>query len=429
MAIKKPKKILSSNSQVKNLEKILSVNATINSTLDLDHLLAVVMNTAADVMKARASSLMLLNEKGDELLFKVALGCKANTLKNSFSVKVGEGIAGTVAKTGKSLIVNDTRTDKRFAKRFDDATGFKTDAILCVPLRAKEKIIGILEAINPIGRKGFDQNDLKFFEIFADQAAIAVENARLHAESLKQEKAKQELLIAHEIQQSFLPDLSGKAFNLDIAASSIPARDVGGDFYDVIKIDETKTGIIIGDVSGKGVPAALYMVRAISEFRFLITQTHRPSELLTGLNNRLAESGTRGMFVTLTYLVVCSKSETIEYASAGHHAIMRRLPSGATELLPNPGGPPAGFFPGGQYEQTNAEIKPGQMFALYTDGVTEARNKKGQEYKYEGLKQCLQTGRANAGDYAKAILEDLRIFTKDAPQHDDITALTLMLPS
>ncbi len=421
-------KIKTKSSQVKNLEKILSVNATINSTLDLDHLLAVIMNTAANVMKAKASSLMLLNEKGDELIFKVALGCKANTLKESFSVKVGEGIAGTCAKTGKSLIVNDTRKDKRFAKRFDAATGFKTDAILCVPLRAKGKIIGILEAINPIGRKGFDQNDQKFFEIFSDQAAIAVENARLHAEALKQEKAKQELIIAHEIQQGFLPDLSDKSCGLNIAAANIPALDVGGDFYDVIRLDEHKTAVIIGDVSGKGVPAALYMVRAISEFRFLVSKNQHPAELLTELNNRLAESGTRGMFVTLTYLLADCQNKTLEYASAGHHAIIKRFPSGATELLPNPGGPPAGFFPGGKFEQTCIDMKPDEVFALYTDGVTEARNKKGQEYGYDGIKLSLQNPQSCAKAYTQAILDDLKTFTKDAPQHDDITALTLMLP-
>lgn len=418
-----------SPSKIKNLEKILAVNATINSTLNLDELLAVIMNTAASVMRAKASSLMLLNDAGDHLLFKVVLGCKANTLKENFSVKIGEGIAGTVAKTGKSLIVNDTATDKRFAKRFDAATGFKTQAILCVPLRAKNKIIGILEAINPIGRKKFDAQDLKFFEVFADQAAIAVENARLHAEELKQEKAKQELLIAHEIQQSFLPDLVGRECGIDIAASSIPALAVGGDFYDVVKIDEAKTGILIGDVSGKGVPAALYMVRAISEFRALISQASQPGELLTALNNNLAKNGTRGMFITLIYLLADCRNKSLCLSSAGHHPTIRRNSIGAIELQPNPGGPPIGLLPGGRYEEITIPMALGDVFILYTDGVTEARNKKGEEYRYEGIIQSILQEQKSAQAYNQALLEDLKKFTDGAVQHDDITALTLMLPS
>lgn len=164
--------------------KIISILSQINSTLDLDQLLGLIMATAAEVVSAETASLLLLDETGNELVFKVALGEKGTELKEKFRLKLGEGIAGTVAQTGRSIIVNDASQDPRFAKRVDDATHFQTKAILCVPIKFKDNMLGVLEAINPVGREGFSANDLALFEIFASQAAISIENARLHTDHL-----------------------------------------------------------------------------------------------------------------------------------------------------------------------------------------------------------------------------------------------------
>ncbi len=419
---------VSSKRKIQNLEKVLALNAKINSTLNLEELLGVIMNTAAEVVNTHAASLMLLDPSGNHLVFKVALGCKANTLKENFQVDVGEGIAGTVAKTRKALIVNNTQKDKRFAKRFDQSTGFKSQAILCVPMHVKGKIIGILEAINPKGRKEFDADDLSLFQAFADQAALAVENARMHGEMLRQEKTRQELKIAHEIQQNFLPDLSGNQFAVELAARSLPARDVGGDFYDVVKIDEHRTGIVIGDVSGKGVPAALYMVRTMSEYRFLVQKCACPAELVTKLNAILAKNSPFGMFVTLLYLIVDNREKKIEYVSAGHHPVLRKNSGGTLEEFENIGGVPVGLADGSQYQKGSFSCAEGDSLFVYTDGVIEARNPSSQEYGIDRLKKILSSPRASASDYAETVLADLQNFAKDAPQHDDTTLLAVRIP-
>jgi GAF domain-containing protein len=178
------------------LRKVLALNRKINSTLNLDELLTILMTTASEVVNAEVASLLLLDEARENLIFRVALGEKGGALVEKFRVKVGEGIAGHVACCGSPLIVNDTRKDKRFANRFDKQTGFQSKAILCVPLKAKDQLIGVLEAINPRGRKEFCELDLDLLQTFADQAAIAIDNAKLHAEILRQEKARQELAIA-----------------------------------------------------------------------------------------------------------------------------------------------------------------------------------------------------------------------------------------
>lgn len=409
-----------------NLRRILALNSKINSTLDLDELLAIIMTTAEEVVNAEAASLMLLDENSNELVFKVALGEKGSELKEKFRVKVGEGIAGWVAQKGESLLINDTQRDARFATRFDHATGFRSKAILCVPMRAKGKIIGILEAINPIGREVFSREDLSLLETFADQSSISVENARLHQSLVKQELAERELKIAREIQQSFLPNLAEMGLNLDIACRNIPAREVSGDFYDVFKLDESRTGVMIGDVSGKGVPASLYMVRAISDSRFLTPRYSNPAELLTELNVRLARDSRFGIFTTLLYLVADGREQVIEYASAGHHPILRRRSAtGEIDSLPGERGMPLGLFDHAEFPLNRLVLEKGDVLYLYTDGITEARNSKGEEFKLEGLMHSLEAPCANAQTYAEQVFRDLSQFTQGTEPHDDITLVAL----
>ena len=413
--------------QILNLQKVLSLNNILNSTLELNQLLTVIMKTSAEVMNAEVASLLLIDETSHELVFRVALGGKGSELEEKFRVKIGEGIAGTVAKTGEPLVINDAQNDPRFAKRFDASTGFVTRAILCVPLKAKDRIIGVLQAINPLRRQGFCLSDLDLFETFAHQAAIAIENAKLHSEIVKQEKAKQALKIAHEIQQNFLPDLKICRYGIDIDAQTIPAFDVGGDFYDVLQLGPDRIGIILGDVSGKGVPAALYMVRTMSEYRFLAPQCKDASELLCRLNEKLAQESCFGMFVTLMCLIIDKKQSLLQYASAGHHPILYRDgKTGQSSSLKEAAGVPLGLTGGMSFPQNTVPFKSGDSLFLYTDGVIEARNKKGQEYTIERLSHCIQEGAENAQAYSKKIFEDLNRFTTGAEQHDDITALAVV---
>ncbi len=419
----------SDDKTLSNLKKVLAVNAKINSTLDLDELLGILMTTASEVMETKAASLMLIDEATNELVFKVALGEKGAELTEKFRLKVGEGIGGYVAQTGESLIVNDPQNDPRLAKRFDKATGFSTDAMICVPMKSRNKIIGILQAINPIARDIFEEEDLELFEFFATQATLSVENAKLHTTLVKQEKSRQELEIAQQIQQNFLPDLTYQAGKAHIAAVNISALSVGGDFYDVFHIDEHRTGLVIGDVSGKGVPAALFMVKAISEFRFMMSQNkHHPSDLLEALNKKLSQDTTFGMFVTLMYVLLDYKEQKIFYSSAGHHPILFKTPRGDVRYLKDTGGMPLGLME--DAPRPDAEFFPmttGSFLTLYTDGVNEARNIKGEEYGLEKLKACISSSSGDADHYAKTLMNSLREFTLGAPQHDDTTVVIIQI--
>ena len=414
--------------KVRNLQKVLSLNSILNSTLELNQLLAVIMKTSAEVMHAEVASLLLIDEASNDLVFRVALGGKGSDLQEKFRVKMGEGIAGTVAETGKPLVINDPKNDPRFAKRFDNSTGFVTRAILCVPMQARGKIIGVLQAINPLRRKGFCLSDLDLFETFAHQAAIAIENAKLHTEIVRQEKAKQALKIAHEIQQNFLPDLKTRSYGLDVCAQTLPALDVGGDLYDVLMIDNDRVGIILGDVSGKGVPAALYMVRAMSEFRFLAPQSNDASELVTRLNEKMAGESFLGMFITMVYLIIDKRTNTMQYASAGHlPVLLRKNGTGRTEFLSGAQSVPLGMAPGMVFPQASVPLERGDALFLYTDGVIEARDRNGKDYTVERLEAIVKIQTSKAPEHSEKIFEDVRQFTAGAEQHDDITALVVVI--
>lgn len=414
--------------KIQNLQKILALNSILNSTLQLNELLTLIMKTSAEVMHAEVASLLLIDKVSNDLVFRVALGGKGSDLEEKFRVKMGEGIAGTVAKTGKPLVINDVKNDPRFAKRFDHSTGFITKAILCVPLKARNKVIGVLQAINPMRGQGFCESDLDLFETFAHQAAIAIENAKLHSEVVKQEKAKQALKIAHEIQQNFLPDLEKRDYGFGIFAKTLPALDVGGDLYDVIALDQNRVGIILGDVSGKGVPAALYMVRAMSEYRFLAPQAKDPAELLTWLNKKLCENTSFGMFITMICLVIDRQIDTLQYSSAGHlPPLLRKAADDSTEILTGAQSVPLGLTPDASFFLNTVHLEKGDALFLYTDGIVEARNKNSKEYTVDRLKECVREKAPSAKDYSERIFEDIRKFTTDADQHDDITALVIVV--
>ncbi|HOW88397.1 MAG TPA: SpoIIE family protein phosphatase [Candidatus Omnitrophota bacterium] len=419
----------SENQTVANLRKVLALTSVLNSTLQLNELLGLIMKTSSEVMRSEVASLLLIDEVSNELVFRVALGGKGAELEEKFRVKMGEGIAGSVAASGKPEIVNEPHKDPRFAKRFDDSTGFVTKAILCVPMKTKEKIIGVLQAINPVDREKFSQEDLELFQTFADQAALAIENAQLHGEIVKQEKAKQALKIAHEIQQNFLPDLANRHYGIDLCALTLPAFDVGGDLYDVITLDKDRIGIILGDVSGKGVPAALYMVRAMSEYRFLAPQAKNPAELLMTLNQRLSMNSSFGMFLTLICLVIDKHTNTVQYSSAGHLPILlRKSESGTADVLKGAQSPPLGLLPETAFFLNTVHLEPNDALFLYTDGVIEARDRRGKEYSIERLAGCVKERAASAAAYSERVFADVRKFTTGAEQHDDITALTIVIP-
>ena len=238
--------------RLENLKECFRVSGLINSSLELDQVLENIMTTSRSILKADACSMMLVDEKRDELVFEVAQGPVADKLKGGLRISRGQGIAGHVYETGEPLLIENAYEDPRFNREFDRITGYRTQTILCVPLKIKERVIGVSQVINKLDGSNFNEEDEETLSLLCSNAAIAVENARLHHEILRKQQIEQDLAFATNIQLSFLPqqmpDLQGFRF----AAQYQAAQEIGGDFYDFIPLDDNRIGVLIGDVSGKG---------------------------------------------------------------------------------------------------------------------------------------------------------------------------------
>jgi sigma-B regulation protein RsbU (phosphoserine phosphatase) len=407
--------------KVKRLSTLIEVNALISSTLNLDQILENMMAISKQVMNADASSLMLIDEKTNELIYQVALGKVGEKLKQEFRLKMGQGIAGTVAQEGKPLLLEDAYTHPKFHRAHDDATGYRTKSMITVPLKVGERITGVAQVINRLDNKTFDQDDLELFIALCSLAAIAIENAKMHKSLMEKQRLVKDMEFARTVQESFLPQKTPEIAGYQFSAHYTPAQEVGGDFYDFIHLDRNRTGIVIGDVSGKGVPAALYMAKLGSDLRTLAFTEKDPAAALERLNDLLAERSRRGMFATLLYIELDSRTGTLSISNAGHLPLIIKKTDGSVKKLSTTGGSPLGILTGMKFGQESATLDPGDIVILYTDGIIEAMNTREELYGYERFEALIRIAPSHPEGLKSAVIEDVNKFTGLSPQHDDMT--------
>lgn len=407
--------------KISRLSTLIEVNGIISSSLNLDQILENVMTISKQVMNADASSLMLIDEKTGELVYQVALGEVGEKLKQEFRLKMGQGIAGTVAEEGKALLIEDVYAHPKFFRGHDEATGYRTKSMIAVPLKVGERITGVAQVINRLDGKPFDSDDLELFTALCSMAAIAIENAKMHRSLMEKQRLVKDMEFARTVQESFLPQQAPEVQSYQFSAHYTPAQEVGGDFYDFIRLDRGRTGIVIGDVSGKGVPAALYMAKLGSDLRTLAFTEGDPAAALTKLNVLLAERSRRGMFATLLYIELEGGTGRLIMANAGHLPPLIKKADGSVTKLPTAGSAPLGILPTLSFTRQVASLEPGDTVVLYTDGVIEAMNAREELYGYERLESLIAVSPADPDAMKTAIVEDVNRFTGLSPQHDDMT--------
>ncbi|NOZ61189.1 MAG: SpoIIE family protein phosphatase [Calditrichaeota bacterium] len=416
--------------KIKDLTSLIDVTSIITSTLDLDELMALVMEKAQEVMHAEASSIMLLNEDTGLLECQIALGKVQDKVKNKIQLKIGQGIAGWVAQTGESIIVPDVSSDSRFFSEIDQNTGFETRSILAAPLKVKNKVIGVAEVINRLDAHPFTKENLEIFETFCRQVALAIENARMHHYVLEQQRLRQQLESAHRIQQSFMPQSfpKGDQERFLIYGKNIPATAVGGDLFDFVLLDEDKLAIVIGDVSGKGIPAALFMARLISDFRYYCHLAESPANMMEFLNKALLKRSQRGMFVSLVSMVLDARAGKLTISNAGHlPPLWWREKEKRIERIENDSGIPLGILANANYDNEVVNLRPGDTILLYTDGVIEAHDAMNKMYTLDKLIDGIRAPIPSPQDFIERIIDDIKKFQGKVNQHDDITLLALRL--
>jgi sigma-B regulation protein RsbU (phosphoserine phosphatase) len=415
------------NARVEALTSLIEVSIIINSTLNLDNLIRLVMEKAQSVMKAEASSVMIIDEEKNVLLCPVALGEVGEKVQN-IELEMDKGIAGWVATHGEPQIVPDVLKDPRFNPKVDEETGFHTRSILACPLKVKDRIIGVAEVINRTDGKAFDEEDLELFSTFCRQVAMAIENARIHQLEIERKKIEQQLEAAKFIQQSFMPKdypLSAKK-QFEVAARSLPATSVGGDFYDFFEFNEDTIGFTVGDVSGKGIPAALFMARMISDFRLYTKLHHDPAKVLAVMNKDLFARSQRGMFVTSLYGVLMASTGDFIFANAGHLPFIRITEKRkAPELLNSGKGIPLGIRPDFTINQEILKLDKGDMIVSITDGVIEAKNASGEAFSLERVMEIVARSKPNVEDVVQSLFNEIQSFSNKVLQHDDLTIVAV----
>jgi sigma-B regulation protein RsbU (phosphoserine phosphatase) len=301
-------------------------------------------------------------------------------------------------------------------------------AQLLVPLIYENRLTGLIALGRKKSGKFYRQEDINLLNVLANQGAVAIENARMVQEVIEKERMEEELSIARDLQVSMLPAECPHVAGFRIAAYSLAAREVGGDFYDFIEMGGDRLGMVIGDVTGKSVSGALVMASSRSVFRMLSEEERSVAENMLRANRRLKKDVKSGMFVALLYAVLGGRGKTITLCSAGQtQPVFRKAATGRAELIQTKGDTfPLGILDEVEYEETVLPLSPGDVIVLYTDGIVEAMNPAGELFGFDRL---LETVAACAGDTAEALLTEtlarLNAFVAGAPQHDDLTLIVI----
>jgi len=322
--------------------------------------------------------------------------------------------------------VKDASKDKRFYSAIDTKSGFHTKTMLCRPMRNRNGvIIGVFQIINK-KRGFFDRNDEFFLDAFSEHASLAIENSRLYQADLEHARVDKEIQIAAEMQQQLFPKELIQIPSYELSATVQPCASIGGDSYDIIPLKDGKFAITIADVSGKGIPAALLVSTLHGLLRVYIQYPLELVELVRRLNTLVYNISPAERFITFFIMIFDPVNHKFTYVNAGHNPpfLFRKSRNDINELMAS--GLPLGIVEEQQFEPHQIDLHHGDTLVLYTDGVTEAANKKLQQYGEKKLRECVLRNFETTADTIKGcIVKDLRGFIGNYPMSDDFTIMVL----
>lgn len=342
----------------------------LTSILNLDELLGRIAELVRRLIDYQMFSILLLDASGEKLQHRFSLRFNENIhLKND--IPMGRGLVGSAAETKEAVLVTDVSNDPRYVEANPE-----TRSELAVPLVYKGKVVGVLD-LEHTRRGFFTEEHKRTMTTLAAQIAIALENARLYEEIERQERRlERDLSLARELQGRLLPQTNPKLAHLDVAAKFVPARAIGGDLYDFIPYSMSRLGIVIGDVSGKGAPAAIYAALVSGIIRSHAPIEPAPAEMLSAVNLSLAERRIEAQFVSIIYAVWDDANRTLTVSNSGLPRPIY-VHGGKNEVI-EATGLPLGLFDEAEYDEFQFRMKAGDMFVFFSDGILDARNSKGE---------------------------------------------------
>ena len=379
----------------------------------LEEVFTVILDLALSAVQAERGVILTL-EKG-ELVLRASKG-------QGFALSTA--VRDRVLREKCSLMVTDAQMDAGFRQQ-KSIVLHGVRSILAVPLQTREQVIGLLYVDNGAVIRQFSKEDLDLLTVMANVAAIRIEHARL-AEIEQAEKVMElELLQASEIQQSLLPAQAPVCSGYDLAGYNLPCQAVGGDYYDFLSYPDGRLGLALGDVAGKGLPAAIMMSSLQARVQMLVETSPDPARAVTALNRRVAERCPSGKFITFFFALLDPQTGLLAYSNAGHNYPLVIRSNGEVEQL-RQGGLVLGIDPLREYGGEEIVLEPGDMLALYSDGVTEARQPSGEEFGERGLTDFLVERRVEqCSELVSGLVQHVREWCGRPSLHDDFTVVLL----
>ena len=397
---------------------LLELTTQISGSLEMNRLLEQILDLVFQVVRYDAAGIYLVNKKTQFIREQTTRGYEPDR-DEAMQLKVGKGLIGWAVKTGQGVIVSDVLTDPRYISAREP-----TRSEMVAPIRIGSEVIGAfnLESDEP---DAYESEDMHLLTAFASQAAVAIERTRLHEEVLEKRRLEEEVTIGQRIQRTFLPERNPELPHFDIAGANYSSDLVGGDYYDFIRIADQHLGIVVGDVSGKGIPAALIMASFRASLIAEIRNNYAIRTVFTKVNRLLWESVEPDRFVTAMYGVLDVDARRFTYVNAGHNpAFLYRAAEDRFDQL-DATGPLLGTLETATYKERHAEIPAGDILVLYTDGVTEAMNGAGDFFGEDRLRDVIRERKGDpAALIVRAIWDAVRGF-RDREQHDDLTLVVV----
>jgi phosphoserine phosphatase RsbU/P len=375
---------------------------------------------ARDLVGADRCSLWLIDTDTNELWTKVAHGVP------QIRIPMGVGLVGACVDDDRVLLINDTSSDSRLHRKVDQGSGYQTKRVLCVPLRVEGRVIGAIELLNK--PEGFTEADAGLLGVLAHFAANAIEGERLRREALGAKLMKHELTLAHDVQMRLLPENPTGIAGLESVGFCRPAQSIGGDYYDLQPLRDGSFGVTLGDVSGKGIPAAVMMASIQTLLRsLLLRDAENLADVMGHLNDTLYLSSTAERYSTLFCGVISPDRRKLTYVNAGQVQPLLLHEDGTLERFTDRG-VPVGLLPNSTYEQCSVALAPGDLLVVVSDGIVEACNEAGDFWEEEEVERVVmshKSGRLHL--LSDALCHAVDSFANGAKQYDDMTVVAVRL--
>lgn len=406
------------------LRMLLDITKKISRSLDLQEVLHLVLDTLDSLIPYDAAGIFVLKSV-DETAVAGSAGPRvfqAEAVRgyhtdelSEVHLKLGEGIIGHVALTGEPVISPDVRKDSLYINARNE-----TLSEMVAPIISNDEVIGVFD-LESDELNAYSEDDLDVLMMLASQVAIIIEKVMLHEQLIEKKRLEGQLEVARQVQLELLPPSDPNLHGFDISAYNFPTEEVSGDYYDWVPIYEDQISIVVADVSGKGVPAALLMAFLRASLRAATHIGYAPHISMAKVNYLLWESIERNQYVTAFYGILDAANRTLSYTNAGHNPPLLLDADGNARFMKK-GGLPLGMFRDTRYHEYFLTIEPGEVLVLYTDGVTEAMNPDGEEFGPDRLAESLKANRTlGAKELISAVQADVMGWTDGLGATDDIT--------